>query len=91
MKKPLARGDLLKVYWCDIVECPTGNPDTARPAERISYGLFWAEELRSNIPCLITTTTDDIGGNEDSGYCLYPRSNVLKIEVVRRAKKKGTA
>jgi hypothetical protein len=88
MRKPLGRGDLLKIHWCDICECPTGNPDTAVPAQRISYGLFWAEELRSEIPCLITTTTDDINGHEDSGYCIYPRSNVLKIEVIRRAKVK---
>ena len=86
MKKPLKRGDLIKVTWTDIVECHTGNPATALPAVRVSYGLFFAEEMRGPCLCLITNTTDDGTDYDYSGYCLYPRSNVLKIEVIRRAK-----
>lgn len=85
-RKPLARGDLLKVYWWDIFEDPTGNPDAARPCERVSYGLFWAQEIRGPGECLVTTTTLDKDGGAQSGYCCYPMGTVLKIEVVKRAK-----
>ena len=85
-KKPLARGDLLRVHWWDIYEDPTGNPDAARPCERVSYGLFWVQEIRGPGECLITTTTLDKDGASQSGNCCYPMGAILKIEVVKRAK-----
>ena len=85
-KKPPAKGDLVKVTWADIQEDPVGNPDVARPAERITYGLFWAHELRGTIDCLVTTTTIDKDGPTQQGYCCYPWGCVLDIEVVKRAK-----
>jgi hypothetical protein len=84
--KPPARGDVIKVHWQDIFEDPTGNPDAAKPSERISYGLFWAKEIRGAGECLVTTTTLDKDGASQQGYCIYPMGCVLKIEVVKRAK-----
>src|SRR5260221_8060048 len=39
--EPAEQGDLIQVTWLDIVENPTGNPDNAMPAVRVSFGLFW--------------------------------------------------
>ena len=85
-RKPLVRGDLLKIHWVDIYEDPTGNPDAARPSERASFGLFWAQEIRGPVECVVTTTTLDKDGPAQSGYCIYPLGTILKIEVVKRAK-----
>ena len=85
-KKPPARGDLLKVHWCDIYEDPTGDPSTAKPIERVSFGLFFAQEVRGPGECLITTTTLDKDGTTQSGYCIYPKGTILDIEVVKRAR-----
>jgi hypothetical protein len=84
--KPPTRGDVIKVSWQDILEDPIGNPDAAKPCERISYGLFWARETRGAGECLITTTTLDMDNPSQQGYCVYPMGCILKIEVVKRAK-----
>jgi hypothetical protein len=86
MRKPLARGDLIRVHWTDILEDPVGDPTSAKPAERVSYGLFWAQEMRGPCECLVTSTTFDKDGPAQQGYCIYPMGNVLKIEVVKRHK-----
>jgi hypothetical protein len=85
--KPPARGDLVKVTWLDILEDSVGNPDAARPAERVSYALFWAKELRGPVECLVTTTTIDKDNSSQIGYCIYPFGCILKIEVVKRISK----
>jgi hypothetical protein len=86
-RKPLARGDLIKVHWCDICEDPVGNPDAARPSERVSYGLFWSQDVRGPVECLTTTTTLDKDGASQSGFCIYPLGCVLKIEIIKRVPK----
>ena len=85
-KKPLVRGDLIKVTWADIQEDPVGDPNAARPSERVTYGLWWAQELRGPVECLVTTTTMDNDNSHQSGYCIYPMGCVLKIDVIKRAK-----
>ena len=82
----MARGDLIKVTWVDICEDNTGNPDLAKCMERVSYGLFWAQELRGGVPSLVTTTTIDPDGPAQAGWCCYPTGVVLKIEVIKRFK-----
>ena len=84
MRKPIARGDVIKVTWTDILEDSVSDPDKAQPAVRISYGLFWAQEVRGPCECLVTTTTLDADNSSQSGYCIYPIGNVLKIEIVKR-------
>ena len=84
MKKPLARGDVISITWVDIYEDPVGNPDTAKPAERVSLGRFWAQEERGGVSCLITSTTIDPDGPAQQGYCVYPMGCVVKIDIIKR-------
>jgi hypothetical protein len=84
--KPLARGDLIRVTWVDILESANENTDSAKPMERCSYGLFWAQEIRGPVECLITTTTIDKDGPQQQGYCVYPIGCVIKTEVIKRHK-----
>lgn len=87
-KKPLRRGDVIRIEWCDVFEDFSGDPDRARLARRSSVGIFWYSGLDSGIPVLVTTTTLDNDGLENqNGYCVYPRHLVLNIEVLERAKK----
>ena len=85
-RKPLCRGDLIKVTWIDALEDPVGNPDSAKCLERVSYGLFWAQEARGGHETLVTTTTTDPDGPHQQGYAAYPIGMVLKTEVIKRAK-----
>jgi hypothetical protein len=85
-KRPLARGDLIKVTWLDATEDSVGNPDLLKCIERVSYGLFWAQEQRGGHEVLVTTTTIDPDGPHQSGGCAYPIGMILKTEVVKRAK-----
>lgn len=83
-RKPLQRGDIIKVSWLDIQEDSVGNPDAAKPAARITYGLFWAQEIRGGIECLITTTTEDDDGHQQCGWACFPMGIVTKIDVIKR-------
>jgi len=85
-RKPLVRGDLIKVTWLDIQEDPVGDPNGARPSERVTYGLFWAQEVRGQVECLVTTTTIDNDSPHQSGYCVYPIGCILTMDVIKRAK-----
>lgn len=86
-KKPPARGDVVRVTWLDILEDPAGNPDTCKASERVSFGLYWAEEMRGPAKCLITTTTIDKDSTGQQGYCCYPIGCILNIDVVKRMPK----
>lgn len=85
-RKPLSRGDLIKITWLDCTEESTGNPETGKCIERVSYGLFWAQEPRGGHETLVTTTTIDPDGPHQSGWCAYPIGMVLKTEVIKRHK-----
>ena len=87
---PPARGDLVEVTWVDINEEPVGDPDAAKLARRTSYGLFWCERQDTGLPVLVTTTTRDDGPAHQSGYCIYPTACVVKLTVVKRARKRKT-
>lgn len=82
-RKPPARGDVVKVTWVDIYEDATGNPDTAKFIERVSYGLLWVYDEEK----LVTTTTIDPDDHYQQGWCCYPRGVVRNIEVIKRAAK----
>ena len=86
IKKPPARGDLVKVTWRDVYEDATVNPELGKTIERVSYGLFWADELRGGHQTLVTTTTIDPDGPQQAGYCAYPRGMVLTIDIIKRHK-----
>ena len=83
-----SRGDLVEVTWVDIYEDATGNPDTAKLARRITYGLFWEERLDGDVPVLVTTTTLDKDGPAQQGYCIYPRACVVSLKVIKRARRR---
>ena len=85
-RKPLARGDLIKVTWADICEDNAGDPNSAKCLERVSYGLFWTQEVKNGLECLVTTTTIDPDGPHQSGWCCYPIGVVRGIQVIKRAK-----
>lgn len=77
------RGDLVRVEWVDIHENVTGNPAEAKLARRVSYGIFLTQRRDEGIPVIVTTTTVDQHADHDSGWCIYPRACVRKIEVIR--------
>lgn len=85
-RKPPSRGDVVRVTWVDIQESATESPETCKPAERVSYGLYWAQEKRGPVDCLVTTTTIDKDGPHQSGYCCYPMGVVINVEVIKRIK-----
>lgn len=84
----MERGDLIEIKWLDIAEDPVGNPDRAKLPRRSSYALFWEERLDGDIPVLVTTNTLDSDTPDQQGYCIYPRSVVVGIEVIRRKGKR---
>lgn len=81
-RKPPVQGDLIKVEWLDIYEDPTGNPEHAKYYTRASYGIFWAQDSDK----LVTTTTIDPDGPQNSGWCCYPVGTVKSIQVIKRHK-----
>lgn len=85
-RKPLKRGDLIKVTWIDATDDSVGDPDTASCVERVSYGLFWSQGPRNGHEILVTTTTIDSHGTHQSGYSALPIGMVTKIEVIKRGK-----
>ena len=84
-RKPLARGDLIKVTWRDCTEDAVGNPDSAKCIERVTYGLFW-NQTEGIEGTLVTTTTIDPDGPHQSGWCAYPNGMVVNVTVIKRAK-----
>lgn len=86
-RKPPTRGDLVKITWLDIIEDPGGDPETCKLAERTSFGLWWADEIRAGRETIITTTTIDRDSSHQSGYCAYPKGCVVGVEVMKRAPK----
>lgn len=83
----MERGDLLEIVWADIFEDSVGDPTKAQLGKRVSYGIFWDEIDSLGLPCLVTTTTLDEKDSTQSGYCIYPKACVLKVEIVRKARK----
>ncbi len=82
------RGDLLEVSWVDIYENSAGDPNTAELARRTSFGLFWEEREDRGIPVIVTTTTIDHDADGQSGFCIYPKACVVKLAVIKRARRK---
>jgi hypothetical protein len=80
------KGDLIQVDWVDIAEDPVGDPNKAQLARRTSYGLFWEIRHDGAQEVLVTTTTVDRGSAEQSGYCIYPLSCVVKLSVIKKRK-----
>ena len=85
---PPLKGDLVEVHWHDIMEDNTGEPDKASLARRVSIGYFWEEKLDKGIPCVVTTSTVERDEIVNSGYCIYPKSNITKLSVIRRKRRK---
>lgn len=85
---PPAHGDLIEVHWVDIAEDSTGDPSTATLSRRTSYGLYWGHGEDGGIPVIVTTTTLDVDVLGQSGYCIYPVACVVKLLVVRRARRR---
>lgn len=81
------RGDLVRVEWRDIYEDVTGDPDRPQLARRTSFGLFWGSTVQDGIPCIVTTTTRDEQGTNQLGYCIYPSSCVVKLTIVKKARR----
>lgn len=86
-KAPPARGDLTEVRWVDIAEDPCGNPDSATLSRRTSYGLFWEQRQDHGIDVVVTTTTVDENHHDQAGYCIYPLACVVRLKVIKRARK----
>lgn len=82
------RGDLVCVSWVDIAEDSVGNPDEAALARRTSYGLFWGKSEDEGIPVYVTTTTIDSDDAAHSGWCCYPISCVVKLTIIKRARRR---
>lgn len=84
----LVRGDLIDVQWVDINEDPVGDPVDAAVLPRLSVGYFWGLAESHGVKCLVTTTTMDKDGSEQSGYCIYPLSVVLRIRSIRKKRRR---
>lgn len=85
----LRRGDLIEVYWADIYEDVTGNPDNAGLAARISVGYFWDVGKSQGLRCLVTSTTKDNESSDQSGWCCYPFGTILRIKRIRKTRRKN--
>jgi hypothetical protein len=81
------QGDLIEVHWLDIIEDSTADPRKAELTRRVSIGYYWEEKESCGVPVLVTTTTMEHEPSQ-SGYCIYPRSCVLKMSIVRKVRKK---
>jgi hypothetical protein len=79
------RGDLVEITWVDILEDATGDPDKSDLCQRVSIGWVWGQKQSHGMECLVTTTTRDHDGASQQGYCIYPRSCVLAMKVIKRA------
>jgi hypothetical protein len=82
------RGNLIRVIWYDVSEDPVGSPESATLSRRTSYGIFWAFRKDHNLDVLVTTTTVDEDGHEQSGYCIYPAANIESIKVYDKGERK---
>jgi hypothetical protein len=83
------RLDIVRVYWIDTYEDPTGCPEDARLAKRESVGLYWGEVVDADGNEIVVTTTTEDKDAEMSGWCAYPKVNVYKIEIIKRGKKRS--
>jgi len=84
---PPLKGDLVEVHWVDIYEDSVGDPGVATLARRISVGYFWEEKDDHGIPVVVTTTTLEKDPHS-SGYCVYPKTCVTSLRVLRRKRRK---
>jgi len=89
-KRDPKTGDLVEIQWVDVYEDPVGSPAEALPCLRISYGIYFAKREMEvggwKLPFIITTTTLDETGPQQSGYCIYPEGVVLDVKVVRKCR-----
>lgn len=79
-KQPPNRGDLIQITWRDCTEDAVGDPETAKCAKRITYGLFW----KQTDDTLVTTSTVDEDVAHQSGWAAYPLGMVVGIKVIKR-------
>jgi hypothetical protein len=86
-RKP-KRGDVVEVIWADITEAPIANPDDVRPMLRKSVGVYWDRWPimfgKKRLTVVVTTTTVDEQGHEQSGGCAYPVGCIVSLKVLKR-------
>lgn len=82
------RGDHIEIDWLDIYADPTGDPRVAKLSRQNEAGRFWEIREDEGIPVLVTSTSKDEDSKQE-GYTIYPLCTVLKITLVKRARKRA--
>jgi len=83
-KKPLKRGDTVRVVWLDIHTDPVGDPTDADVELFDTVGKFvcWRKSKHGGKALITTDSTNPDG--EPYGWSAYPKGCIKRVERVTK-------